>query len=87
MQSGGYLPSLAMVSSHLCTVDEMCMHEILNISNIKYNREKYDTCGAIVYFKLSYPGIPVPNTHECLCNADFLPQSICTDYQIRKTRG
>lgn len=33
MQSGGYLPNSATVSSHYCTVDKMCMHDYLNMPN------------------------------------------------------
>lgn len=47
MQSGGYLPSLATVSSHYCTVDEMCMHENLNVSNKRSTGERITvkSCG------------------------------------------
>lgn len=59
MQSGGYLPSLATVSSHLCTVDNMTMHDVLKCD--KYEcRRKYDTFSAIVYIKAWYQDISMP---------------------------
>lgn len=60
MQSGGYLPSLATVSSHLCTVDKMCMHGNLNVLNRSGTTVIDNSLSAAVYIKGSYQGISVP---------------------------
>lgn len=44
MQSGGYLPSLATVSSHLYTLDNMCVHENLKCVKSKHQEKRARLC-------------------------------------------
>lgn len=83
MQSGGYLPSLATVSSRIPvqSMKKMCMHENSNVSNTSAaGRRQLFPVRSCAPRRLLEASL-CQNTHECLCNADSVPRLICTDSQ------